>query len=204
MSYPPTGIRFSRLVVIEREWNTPSDSARCLCDCGTVVTVRTRRLYSNNTKSCGCLRRDTSRRLLGDRQRTHGLSRTLTYKVWHRMIARCTDPDDLKYADYGGRGITVCERWMTFENFLADMGHKTRSQSINRIDNDGNYEPGNCEWTSAKVQANNTRRNRWITCNGETKTLSEWAKLIGIDPKSLSDRLLKQTPEQAITPGRRQ
>jgi AraC-like DNA-binding protein len=107
------------------------------------------------------------------------------------MIDRCTEPNSEKYPIYGGRGITICERWMKFENFLADMGEKVRGMSIERINNNGNYEPENCKWATPKEQANNTRRNRRIAHNGENLTLAEWSQRLGVTPSTLHERIAK-------------
>ena len=96
------------------------------------------------------------------------------------MKQRCGNPNYPDYAEYGGRGIRVCERWQLFGNFLADMGEPAPGMTIDRIDNDKDYEPGNCRWTDMKVQSNNTRRNHYLTLNGVSKTISEWAAAHGV------------------------
>lgn len=122
---------------------------------------------------------------------THGYFGTPTYMVWHSMKRRCTMPSSQGYARYGGRGIKVCERWMKFENFLADMGEKPKGLSIDRIDNDGNYEPGNCRWATHSQQRNNQGPGRAIhlTFRGETHSISEWAKRTGLKHPTIRERI---------------
>lgn len=108
--------------------------------------------------------------------------RTRTYLTWDNMLQRCRNPRNTWYKNYGGRGIKVCERWSKFENFLADMGERPPGRTIDRKDNDGDYEPDNCRWATKKEQSNNHRRNRYLTCyDGPkgTKTLTEWAAISG-------------------------
>jgi len=117
------------------------------------------------------------------------------------MWQRCTTPENPNYARYGGRGIRVCERWKKFENFFADMGKRpSPKHSIERKDNDGDYTPKNCVWATREEQANNTRRNRYLTHNGETLTLEAWAKRLGLSSSTLSHRLTKGWPlEEVLT-----
>lgn len=160
------GARFGRLMVLRRAGSNKRFNALwlCRCDCGEQAVVTSHRLISGKTLSCGCLQKE--------RTTTHGLSRTRTYRIWIKMRDRCENPRSDNYPDYGGRGITVCERWREFPNFLADMGHAPDGQSLDRIDNDRGYEPTNCRWATKTVQLNNTRRNRLVTIDGHEMPLT--------------------------------
>jgi hypothetical protein len=115
--------------------------------------------------------------------------KTPTYTTWSKVIARCTNPCDRRYADYGGRGITVCEEWKTFMGFLADMGDRPKGMTLDRRDNSKGYEPSNCRWATPKEQQRNTRSNRLISFNGATKCVTEWAETLGIGKGTLNSRL---------------
>jgi hypothetical protein len=119
----------------------------------------------------------------------HGMSHTRVYHVWQAMLQRCENPKAQRYADYGGRGISVCAAWHKFENFFRDMGDRPKGYSIEREDNNGNYEPGNCRWATTKTQMNNQRRSRVIEVNGQRRTLAEWAEYAGLDWFTLRQRL---------------
>lgn len=125
-----------------------------------------------------------------------------TYQAWADMKSRCSNPRQPKFAYYGGRGITVCERWLKFENFLADMGEAPEGLTLDRINNDGNYEPSNCRWATRFEQSNNTRLTSRITFNGATLSRSEWARRLGISSDTLAHRLKRGWPlEKALHPG---
>lgn len=194
------GDRFGRLVVIGPAKDVHNKiHYRCLCDCGVEKDVPGYSLLSGDAKSCGCYKNE----VLRDRVVTHGLSRTRTYQIWCAMKQRCYDTKSESYGRYGGRGISICERWReSFENFLADMGTcPSKKHSIDRTDTDGNYEPGNCRWATAKVQGNNTRRNVRFEYMGEMKTISEISDIVGIPYRTIYYRIFSYgwTPEKAYS-----
>lgn len=123
----------------------------------------------------------------------HGSARrgkkTPAYRIWESMYRRCNLPSQSSYPLYGGRGISVCERWRTFDNFVADMGEPAEGMSLDRIDSNGNYEPGNCRWVPLDAQMRNKRCNVNLTFQGETMCLAEWARKVGLKPKTLRARI---------------
>src|SRR3990167_4430695 len=177
-----SGRRFHRLDVVARGANIgKAPGWQCRCDCGSTPLVRGQELTTGRVKSCGCLQRD--------RMITHGKSSTPTWKSWAGMRRRCEKPGDENWAIYGGRGIAVCERWRSFENFLADMVERPSGLSIDRIDNDGNYEPGNCRWATDTQQGRNTSANRLIEHGGRTMPLVAWADECGLEAGTIYRRL---------------
>ncbi len=187
-----TGQKFFRLTVIRTVRNHRNQKAwECLCSCGNTRVVTASNLYSGKSNSCGCYRNERTAARMTRHGHSAGGSRSKEYSTWMGMRSRCFNPADRRYADYGGRGITLCERWEnSFEAFYADMGARPSPRhSIDRINNDGPYAPGNCRWATAQQQANNKRNNRILTHGGRSQTLSQWAVEIGIKPLALHHRI---------------
>jgi hypothetical protein len=182
------GLTFGRLTVFDQLQTIKPGEKRwhCRCECGNVRIVSGGHLKSGHTQSCGCWRRDINSLV----HRKHGMRHTPEFETWAGMRQRCGNPNDADYKNYGARGITICDRWSSFECFLEDMGVKpSPKHSIDRRDNNGNYEPGNCFWATKKQQSRNTRRNRFYTMNGETLCIADWAERAGVDQVFLAGRL---------------
>lgn len=207
------GQRFTRWTVLGREFYLPcgyeprKDRVRptirrrpcvvCQCDCGTIAVMYSRNLIGDRPNgSCGCLQKE----LASAKATTHGCSRTRIYNIWSNMIKRCTRQHHPAYPDYGGRGIRVCEEWLDvlkFESWAMASGYE-EWLSIDRINNNGNYEPSNCRWVGKIVQANNTRANHLVTAFGETKTAAEWSR----DPRCTTSHngILARLNRQGLSP----
>jgi len=180
------GQRHGRLVV--KSFSKP-DARReanwlCLCDCGKETIVSGYYLRSGHTKSCGCLVIDVITK--------HGHSKEPEYAVWYSLVKRCTDPKSHAYENYGGRGITVCKRWLEYENFIKDMGYRPSAKhSIERVKNNKGYSKSNCKWATSKEQMNNTRWNRILRYNGVSMNISQWAEKINIKRATVDSRIAK-------------
>lgn len=178
-----TGKKFNKLTAIKivridkngAEW-------LCKCDCGNEIIVNGSRLKNGRIKSCGCF----------NPNRTHGMKHTRLYGIWHGIKTRCFNTNDKGYKYYGGRGITMCPEWkddfMAFHDWAFDNGYK-EGLSIDRINNNGNYEPSNCRWADNITQQNNRRANRYLTFNGETHTYREWSRITGINHCTIGARI---------------
>ncbi len=156
--------------------------AKVQCSCGSPQRyVRTDGLRNGASQSCGCL--------MLEKNTTHGRWNDPIFITWRAMISRCTNPKDKRYSRYGERGITVCERWLTLENFLHDMeGSFSKGLTIDRIDNNGNYEPSNCRWSTRGQQNRNYSRNLVLHHNGKSMCAIDWALELNINPKTIYDR----------------
>jgi hypothetical protein len=179
-----TARKFGRLTAILRKGSSRAGHAMwlCRCECGREKTATSGNLRAGCTRSCGCLRIRHGHARKGSRSAEH--------RIWGEMIQRCTNPQSKAWNDYGGRGITVCDRWRDFARFYADMGARPSDEhSIERIDNSNGYEPANCRWATRKEQANNTRRSRLYTLNGETLCVQDWARRAGLHSFTLGRRL---------------
>lgn len=203
-----TGQRFGRLVVLARAKNARTGTTSksrwlCQCDCG----VRKPEIYASAlrgglTKSCGCLRAEHAAEVgrSGGPNFRHGRTGTRTHRIWSSMIQRCSDPRHKSYPAYGGRGVIVCDRWKTFENFLEDMGEAPDALTLDRINVDIGYEPSNCRWATWEQQANNKRRSVLLEAFGENLSLNQWSRRVGLSKASLMYRLARgMTIEEALT-----
>lgn len=199
-----TGQRFGRLTVATSTTNRIAGKVlwRCLCDCRIETFATTGHLRSGQRVSCGCAK--LSGNQIKKRTPKHGHyvgdKPTATYRIWSGMLQRCKNPKTRCFGRYGARGIKVCKRWLKFENFLADMGERPAGKSIDRIDNDGNYEPSNCRWATDREQHRNRSDNVRLTFNGTTRSLVEWEECLGLPRGILKDRLRSGwTTEKALT-----
>lgn len=183
-----TGKTIGYLQVLEL---APKDAGRfmwkCLCVCGNIFITRDSRLHSGRCKSCGCMKG----KLTAEKVSIHGQYLHPLYSTWSGMHSRCNNKNQKSYEGYGGRGINICERWYDVNNFIEDMGQKPSKQhKLERIDNDADYCPENCRWATNIEQANNTRKNRFLEYKGQTKSITEWARIVGIDSRTISYRIL--------------
>lgn len=199
---------FGRLTVVDLSHRSQTGKHHwtCICECGTSRIVDGAAMLSGNTKSCGCLKREVS----AARSLRHGHYNSKTFRSWAEMKTRCQNVNRERFKHHGGRGIKVCERWQKFENFYADMGERPPGKTLDRIDNDGHYEPANCRWATPAEQARNTRRTVKITINGETKCQSDWSREFGISLSTVRTRvkagwpweLALATPPRSVPKGK--
>ena len=164
--------------------------AKCI-RCGNIFHPTHNNISRGLTNSCGCTRS------------SHGKTRTRTYKSWSQMKQRCSNSSATGFENYGGRGISVCDRWVTFENFLSDMGERPEGRSLDRIDPNGNYEPSNCRWASPKEQHRNRTNNSKVTYDGKTATVAELAESAGITHAAMRWRLKRWAIERSINESKR-
>ena len=176
-----TGFSFGSLTVLRLGESKGNGAVwLCQCKCGTQKEIRASDLVFSSVNSCGCEQKIRRSAALTK----HGMTHTRTYSIWTNMKTRCRT-----HIDYAGRGIKVCDEWLKFDNFLADMGVSPDNMSLDRIDVNGNYEKANCRWVTHKEQMNNTRSNVFIDWNGKTQTIPQWAEEIGMQSETLRARL---------------
>ena len=190
------GEKFGRWTAIHPVAGCKRKKWVCRCDCGTKErAVQPSCLISGSSQSCGCLHREIVSSMAKTMRLKHGASRghgTRAYMAWGTMLKRCTNKNSKKYKDYGGRGITVCQRWTGdagFANFLSDMGEPEPGMSIDRKDNNAGYSPENCRWATAKEQARNRRVSLLVSMNGKTQLLIEWCEQLGMRYKTVHSRI---------------
>ena len=187
-----TGLTFGRLTVKFKA--TKSDggvSWNCKCLCGKTKLVSSSHLNSGHTKSCGCYRSDKAKETRTTHGMTIGSENRKVYTVWRNMIARCTNLNNPRYVDYGARGIGVCEHWLKFENFFADMGRPENGRTLERKNNDKGYSQENCVWASPIAQNRNRRSSINITYQGVTRTLVEWQEVLQLNYPKTYNRIMK-------------
>lgn len=201
-----TGQRFGRLIALRFAYRKASKRMwECICDCGKSTFVSTDRLRRGTTKSCGCIHRERAEHM----KLRHGHARigktSSAYMRWAEMLARCLRPKHKRFADYGGRRISVCERWHVFENFLQDMGDPPPGTVLDRRNNNEGYSPNNCRWATRIESARNCRSNAVIAHNGVTATMAEWAERLNLPYSTLQSRrqdgLVPPELFKPITPG---
>lgn len=188
------GDRFGYLIVLSKYSKDKYSHIRylCKCECGNETIVLKSQLTSGKTKSCGCYQRKRA----AEAQFKHGMCHTKIYYVWKEMLQRCNNQNNLSFINYGDRGIEVCDKWknndgfINFYNWAMNNGYRDGLE-IDRINNDGNYNPDNCRWASRFIQANNKRNNIVIKYKGNKMTVSEWSRVLGIDEKKIRQRIRK-------------
>jgi hypothetical protein len=198
------GHRFTRLLVVSQTNSVKVGIKRvssrrayvCRCDCGAEIVVTSNNLKTGNSKSCGCFKADATHAA----KFIHGRNASdPTYSSWTAMHSRCSNTRREKYERYGGRGISVCDRWGEFEKFLADMGERPSGMTLDRIDVDGNYEPDNCRWATPSEQARNKSTNRFVEINGSRMILEDAAQMHGMLQSTLHKRLARgMSIEEAV------
>lgn len=213
---PPLEGKFGRLRLVELTEGRNKAGyrlGRFACDCGAEALLVASRVARGSAKSCGCLTKEAAQRIgrsgvglakrwAKDADRPAAVHKTPGYRAWQQMRQRCCNPNQIGFERYGGRGITVCERWnSSFADFIADVGQRpSPDHSIERKDNDGNYEPGNCVWATMREQNNNRRNTIYLTHAGRTLPLAEWAREVGIGYTTLKERLVHGwSAERALT-----
>lgn len=191
------GQKFNKLTVIGLAKRENYRSFwECICECGNKTVVREDHLKSGSTKSCGCYL--VTKNIVKNGKKFN----KPMYNLWRDMVDRCTNKNNKRYSSYGGRGITVCDKWLTFYGFYRDMGDKPSGKSLDRIDNNKGYSRENCRWATPTEQNNNKRNSHYLTFNGKTQTITQWARELNINKGTLQTRIVKQKwpIERALSP----
>ena len=185
------GDKFNRLTAIKfnRKGKLGEQHWLFKCDCGKEKVICVAHVKRGTTKSCGCLHKEMVIMRNTTDNLKHGKCETGVYKSWDSMKQRCLNENKTTYKDYGGRGITICDRWLKFENFFEDMGDRPDGKTLDRIDNNLGYSKSNCRWATRKEQANNTRGNHLLTCKDKTQNVTQWAKELEMNYNTLRSRL---------------
>lgn len=178
-----TGKKYGRLTVLRYAGRNKHNQPLwdCLCDCGKSSTVRGSNLTTGQTQSCGCLCKERGREAHTKHGHMVGRVGSRTHKSWNMMLQRCRNPKNPNYARYGAKGISVCDRWSEFKNFLLDMGERPDGCSLDRIDNEGNYEKQNCRWATDSEQVLNRSVTIWVSYQGQTVPLADLIRSLGED-----------------------
>ena len=191
------GNKYGKLTVISIEKQNQRTLLNCKCECGNHIIREVYMIGSGVVKSCGCTRTESIKRYNASGKKSKGCykdGRSLhpLYGTWFQMISRCENPNQNHYDRYGGRGIKVCEEWHDFWNFVKwsdSVGGRPKGYTLDRINNDGNYEPSNCRWADWKTQTTNKSSNVFVEYNGVRKTMIEWCEELNIHPHTLQNRI---------------
>lgn len=196
-----TGERFGRLIVLRFSHKRERKPYYiCQCDCGNVVAVNGYNLIKGNTISCSCYHREVAAAGAKMHNTKHGMYGTRLYSIWKTMLKRCANRNHVSFANYGGRGISVCQEWRDFKNFMdwAKSNGYEDNLTIDRIDANKNYCPSNCKWSTMVEQENNRRNNHYLEFNGETHTIAEWSRLCNVPYATIYARLKRGLPMQYV------
>lgn len=175
-----TGKKNNKLTIVRYSHKTKCGTYwDAICECGNNIKIRGSHFKNGHTKTCGCSKEK------------HGATGTTIYIAWKAIKRRCHNANNDKYKDYGGRGITVCDKWLTFNGFYEDMGDQPEGHTIDRIDVNGNYCKENCRWATREQQDNNKRNSVKITYNNKTQTVTQWSKELGVTKDYLRGRLIR-------------
>lgn len=206
MALDLTGRKIHRLTALKLTRKRGKRAWEVVCECGTRMVMVTEHFLRGKTKSCGCYAREIAPMRSSQNRTTHGFARTPIYNAWCAMMRRCYNKSSNRYRHYGGRGITVCARWHNVVNFVNDMSPRPDGYSLDRINNDGNYEPSNCRWATRQQQIYNRQVTRRVAYRGEKRTMRELSQLCGLRPSILASRIFYNnwTVERAMsTPPRK-